>query len=64
MVIAMQQNLCNIFFYNQTAIFIRRNLQIIQLCKGSDFVLESRLHSRMDMKMKWHVEDPRVFCVG
>ena len=28
--------------------------------KGSEFVFESRLHSKMDMKMKWHIEDPRV----
>ena len=35
------------------------NLENIYI-KGSEFVFESRLHSKMDMKMKWHIEDPRV----
>ena len=29
--------------------------------KEVNLYFESRLHSKMDMKMKWHVEDPRVF---
>ena len=55
----MQHSLYDIVATNISPLMF--NLENIYI-KGSEFVFESRLHSKMDMKMKWHVEDPRVFA--
>ena len=53
----MQHSLYDIIATNISRLMF--NLENIYI-KGSEFVFESRLHSKMDMKMKWHIEDPRV----